>query len=97
MKKSAILLLILVSIMLLSLSCNNKWKTYIVKAGNHSTNDLGSPLTNVDKIAFDFKVNNSWYYKEPTSPGWNKIRGLSHGHHQENSSARLGYQCFRDS
>lgn len=68
----------------------------MVKAGDHSTNDLGSPLLNVDKIGFSFKVNSSWYYPQPESPGWNKIRGISHGQHQENSSSRLGYQCLDD-
>jgi hypothetical protein len=97
MKKTAIFLSALISVILLSSSCTSKWKTYVVKAGNHSTNGIGSPLTNVDRIDFDFKVNNSWYYNEPINPGWNKIRGLSHGHHQDNSSARLGYQCFKDS
>ena len=85
-----------ITLILLS-SCNNNWKTYVVKAGNHSTNDISTPLTNKDKIEFDFKVNTTWYYSEPENPGWNKIRGISHGHHQENSSARLGYQCFNDS
>jgi hypothetical protein len=69
----------------------------MVKAGNHSTNDFGLPTINVDKIEFKFKVDSSWYYPEPVSPGWNKIRGFSNGHHQDNSSARLGYKCMNDS
>lgn len=97
MNKRVLFFLAMISILILSLSsCNNKWKTYIVRAGNHSTNDLSSPLLNVDKIAFSFKANNSWYYPQPDHPGWNKIRGFSHGHHQNNSSARLGYQCLND-
>jgi hypothetical protein len=49
-----------------------------------------------EKIGFHFKTDSSWYYHEPASPGWNKIRGLSQGHHQQNSSARLAYQCLHD-
>jgi hypothetical protein len=50
----------------------------------------------MNEIEFLVKVNSSWYYTAPDKHGWNKIRGLSHGHHQENSSARLGYQCIDD-
>jgi hypothetical protein len=99
MMKNTVLFLALFTVFMLMgfSSCNNNWKTYIVRAGSHSTNDISSPLTNTNKIDFDFKVNPTWYYEEPDNPGWNKIRGFSHGHHQENSSARLGYQCFHDS
>jgi hypothetical protein len=77
-------------------SCEKNWKTYVVKAGNHSTNELNAPLLNFDKIEFSFRANSSWYYDEPANPGWNKIRGISHGHHHDNSSARLAYQCLHD-
>jgi hypothetical protein len=87
------IILLLISIS----SCNNSWKSYIVKAGNHSSNEIGLPIINVNQIEFKFKVDSSWYYSEPESPGWNKIRGFSNGHHQKNSSARLGYQCIDDS
>jgi hypothetical protein len=50
----------------------------------------------MDKISFDFKTNDTWYYKMPANAGWNKIRGISHGHHQNNSSARLAYACLHD-
>jgi hypothetical protein len=86
-------LLVMISIF----SCNNNWKSYIVKAGNHSTNDIGLPTINVNKIEFKFKADSSWYYATPENPGWNKIRGFSNGHHHDNSSARLGYQCINDS
>jgi hypothetical protein len=69
----------------------------VVKAGSHSTNDIGKLVVNADKIEFRFKVNPTWYYPVQEHPGWNKIRGISHGHHQDNSSARLGYQCINDS
>jgi hypothetical protein len=77
-------------------SCNSKWKSFIVKAGNHSTIDINLPTINVNKIEFKFKADSSWFYPPPQNPGWNKIRGFSNGHHQENSSARLGYQCLGD-
>lgn len=87
------------SILVLSsiLSCNRNWKSYIVKAGNHSPNDISLPIMNVDQIKFKFKVDSSWYYQAPPNPGWNKTRGFSNGQHQNNSSARLGYQRFKDS
>jgi hypothetical protein len=78
-------------------SCGSKWRSYVVKAGNHSTNDLSLPTMNLDRIEFKFKADSSWYYPAPPNPGWNKIRGFSNGHHQNNSSARLGYQCLSDS
>jgi hypothetical protein len=49
-----------------------------------------------DRISFQFIADSSWYYPAQAKPGWNKIRGLSHGHHQNNSSARLAYQCIED-
>jgi hypothetical protein len=85
-------ILVLISIS----SCNNNWKSYIVKAGNHASNEISLPTINVDQIKFKFKVDSSWYYHAPVNPGWNKIRGFSYGHHQKNSSARLGYQCIND-
>jgi len=48
-------------------------------------------------ISFEFIADSSWYYPSTTPSGWNKIRGLSHGHHHNNSSARLAYQCMKDS
>jgi hypothetical protein len=99
MKKVFLLFSLLISgiLILISISsCNTNWKSYIVKAGNHSTIDISLPTINVDQIEFKFKVDSSWYYHTPESPGWNKIRGFSNGHHQDNSSARLGYQCFSD-
>ena len=78
------------------ISCNNKWVKYTVKAGNHSSDVISQPLVNTDEIEFYFKTNGTWFYIQPSSPGWNKIRGFSHGHHQNNSSARLGFQCLND-
>ena len=97
MKKSTLFTIIPALLIIISLtSCNNSWKKYVVKAGNHSTGDISQPEVNVDKIDFHFKVNPSWYYPQPENPGWNKIRGFSEGHHQENSSARLAFQCLHD-
>jgi len=92
--KTRILTTILVASVFIISACNNKWKTYVVKAGQHSSSSISQPLTGADLIEFEFKVNDSWYYAPPANPGWNKIRGISHGHHQNNSSARLGYQCL---
>jgi len=78
-------------------SCTHGWKTYVIKSGHHSTMDLNPIKMNLNKISFEFKADSSWYYLLPDNSGWNKIRGLSHGHHQSNSSARLGYRCFGDS
>ncbi len=68
-----------------------------MKKGNHYSNNIGTLLYNTNEIKFYFRVDSSWYYPKPAYPGWNKIRGLSHGHHQNNSSARLAYQCLDDS
>lgn len=96
--KNKIITLFSLSILIAALSsCNQYWQTIVVKKGNHSTNDLSKMLYNTDKIEFLFMADSSWYYAQPESPGWNKIRGLSHGHHHNNSSARLGYQCTKDS
>ena len=75
----------------------NTWKKYTITKGSHGSGDLGKPLISVNEIEFEFKTNDTWYYKAVPNPGWNKIRGFSHGHHQDNSSARLGYQCLNDS
>jgi hypothetical protein len=97
-KLSLLFIRLAISILVItSISCSSKWKSYVVKAGNHSTNDISLPTFNIDKIDFKFKVDSSWYYPAPVNPGWNKIRGFSNGHHQDNSSARLGYQCISDS
>jgi hypothetical protein len=94
MKNSS--LLIISFVLLITCSCTHKWKTYTIKAGSHSTSEISTPYVGVDEIEFRFKTNDSWYYSPPASPGWNKIRGFSHGHHQDNSSARLAYQCLGD-
>jgi len=88
---------LIIIVILLFTSCTNSWKTYIVKAGNHSGTGTLQVISGVDEIEFKFKTDSTWYYKMPANPGWNKIRGMSDGHHQLNSSARLGYQCFDDS
>lgn len=82
--------------MIISSSCSHKWETYVIKAGSHSGGEVSTPYVGVDEIEFLFRTNDSWYYPAPVSSGWNKIRGFSHGHHQDNSSARLGYQCLHD-
>lgn len=87
--------LVFVLLSLLMAGCNT-WKKYTISAGSHSTGDIGKPLVDVDEIEFEFKTNDTWYYEEVPNPGWNKIRGFSYGHHQNNSSARLGYQCLHD-
>lgn len=97
MKNISLILSLLLMMILSFSSCNKNWRTYRVKAGHHSANVMGPLLMNVDEIQFQFKVDSTWYYSEPELPGWNKIRGLSHGHHQENSSARLVYQCLNNS
>lgn len=83
-----------IALAIVTAGCTNKWKTYVVKAGQHSSGGISQPLTGTDRIEFEFKANDTWFYTPPSNPGWNKIRGLSHGHHQNNSSARLGYQCL---
>jgi hypothetical protein len=96
MMKDKLILIFLLAFFGLITSCNQKWKTFVVSKGNHATNDLSAMLFDTEQIEFWFKADSSWYYPEPVNPGWNKIRGLSHGHHQNNSSARLGYQCLND-
>ncbi len=97
MKYKIFLLSSLSVLFLLISACTHSWKTIVVREGNHSSNDISMMLFDTDEIEFYFKADSSWYYREPASPGWNKIRGLSQGHHQNNSSARLGYQCIDDS
>lgn len=94
-KLLSIYLYLILTIILVA--CNQYWHTIVVKQGNHSCNDLSKMILNCDEIKFQFRTNNSWYYKAPENPGWNKIRGFSFGQHQNNSSARLGYQCLNDS
>jgi len=91
-----ILSLVLFMILFTLSSCQHGWKTYIIKAGKHSAGGVNMIKTNLDKISFSFKADSSWYYLLPDHSGWNKIRGISHGHHQENSSARLGWRCIGD-
>jgi hypothetical protein len=75
-------------------SCTHGWKTYVVKSGHHSSGEINPIKLNFDKISFDFKADSTWYYNLPSNSGWNKIHGISHGHHQNNSSARLVYRCI---
>ena len=82
---------------MLGTSCSHGWKRYTVQAGKHSNGRLGKLLLGSDMISFEFIADSSWYYSSALPPGWSKIRGISHGHHQNNSSARLGYQCLHDS
>jgi hypothetical protein len=100
MKKDVLVLITFnatILVLILLSSCNNNWKLYVVKAGNHSANKISLPRISPDGIDFSFKVNSSWYYPAQENPGWSKIRGISQGHHKNNSSARLGYQCLNDS
>jgi hypothetical protein len=87
---------IILSVVFLATSCSHKWKSYTIKAGDHSKTEISTPFVEVNEIEFLFRTNDSWYYSPPSAPGWNKIRGFSHGHHRDNSSARLGYQCLND-
>ena len=96
-KIDAKLLLILIIASFTLSSCNNGWKKYVIKAGQHSTNSVNPIKIGMNKISFDFKANESWYYSAPENPGWSKIRGFSNGHHQDNSSARLAWSCYNDS
>jgi len=95
--KNIIFIGLIINIIFIITSCNNSWKTYVVKAGNHSSNGTMKLITGVNEIEFLFRADNSWYYREVPNPGWNKIRGFSEGMHQNQSSARLGYQCLSDS
>ena len=97
MKEKIILLSSFSALIILISACTHNWKTIVVSKGNHSSNDMSTMLFNTDEIEFSFMADSSWYYPEPAAPGWNKIRGLSHGHHQNNSSARLGYKCIDNS
>jgi hypothetical protein len=91
-------LLITVAIILIFLtSCTHGWQTYIVKRGHHSKGDINAIKLNLNSIRFEFKADSSWYYNLPDNAGWNKLRGFSQGHHQNNSSVRLGYKCIGDS
>ena len=90
------LLMVLFMVLIFFTSCTHGWKTYIIKAGNHTAGGLSPIKFNLDKINFDFKADSTWYYLYPDNYGWNKIRGISHGHHQNNSSARLAWRCFGD-
>jgi len=87
-----------VPVMFFSLaSCTHGWEKYVIKKGHHSSGGINPIKIGLDKISFDFKANDTWYYDLPDNSGWNKIRGISHGHHQNNSSARLAWRCFGDS
>ncbi|HNQ83660.1 MAG TPA: hypothetical protein PKM34_08460 [Bacteroidales bacterium] len=94
MKSGKSHLYVLAVIVLVITACHEEWKTIVVAKGNHSSNEISPMLFQTDRIDFYFIADSSWYYPPPVSPGWNKIRGLSHGHHQNNSSARLVYQCI---
>jgi hypothetical protein len=86
--------LLVTAILITLASCTHGWKTYIVKAGHHSATEINPIKLNVNKIKFEFKADSTWYYNLPSNSGWSKIRGISHGQHQNNSSARLAYRCM---
>lgn len=75
---------------------SSEWKDIVVKEGRHSYYHSVEFYRDVNEIEFYFKTNDSWYYKMPKYPGWNKVRGFSIGQHRQGSSARLGYRCVDD-
>lgn len=70
------------------------YEVYRVEAGKHSSDAPKTLFLGRDSLAFAFYVNPTWYYDSVPSNGMSKIIGLSWGHHQRGSSARLGYACY---
>ena len=87
----------MIILMSLSLKAYHKWNRYVIQAGTYSCTFSGEPLSDLNEIEFTFRTNTTWYYDETDKPLWRKIRGLSNGDYQENSSAHLAYHCINDS
>jgi len=63
---------------------------YKVKAGDHHCLHWPQRTLAQHSLTFEFKVNDSW--QMPYTGGWNKVAGIGHGNHKQNS-CRLAYRC----
>lgn len=98
---SVIILMLPVSIVYMAtytsfIDTNGKWETYVVGKGHHSYYHPIKFVNDLKEIEFYFRTNDSWFYKMPKRPGWNKVRGFSNGFHHKGSSVRLVYKCIDD-
>ena len=99
MKKLPIILLILL------ISCNSKTIHYKVKAGNHYSNHLVTPLKN-DVLNYSFTTDSSWVWETPDKNGWSKVIGIAwNGNHtnsvrvvymRSNGIGLIGYYYYLD-
>ena len=99
MKKRTLYILVIVwmvfMIALFALSSCKKdaegFRIYTIKAGNIHPNRMPHVFINDHSISYFFKVNDS--YSMGYTGGWNKLPGISEGHHHKNS-CRLSYYCI---
>ena len=75
----------------------NKWQRFVIEPGAISFQIENTPRKCIHGISFTFRTNPTWYYQCNNTITWNKIRGISNGHHTQNSSALLAYRCIHDS
>jgi len=68
---------------LLLVSCNSKTINYTVKAGEHYSNHLITPLKN-DVLHYSFTTDSSWYWETPDKNGWSKVTGIAWNSNHEN-------------
>lgn len=86
--------LILFLVLLAGCAKEPMYETMIVPANDHYSNPREKRIIwNPVSISFEVVVDESWIYDYVPDNGMNKIMGLSWGHHQKNSSARLAYMC----
>lgn len=99
--RKRILIALFTSVMIIGFSlvleAFNKWKRYVIEPGKAGFEITASPREYLKEIRFSFRTNPTWYYRSNNTYNWNKIRGISSGHHIENSSALLAYRCTHDS
>ena len=84
----------MIILMSLAFETFNKWTRYIIEPGTQAEPQL---LGQINEIEFAFRTNSTWYNNEKNTNACNKIKGISHGDYQINSSALLAYQCINDS
>lgn len=70
-------------------------KAYVIKKGNHQTGLRISFHSGIVAYAKKFRVTNDWDFDREIKP-LQKVCGFSYGHHQWNSSMRLGMKLLPD-
>gem|GEM_PF-6805236 len=83
---------ILLALICLFSSCSeiHPASRYTIEAGDHYSKPIGTVRTG-DVLMFNFYADSEWIYPEQPGQGWNKLIGIGHIDHH-NNSARLAWR-----